>query len=161
LEEAKAALVKAQAAIDGVVGDAMSAVSKAKSAVQRYISLYPQFSSFLSLFFFFCLYFWVFLFFSINDIRSTRSTCDWYGGQCRWYNPGPCIAAGFCWVEVGIENVVLDAANLILRAFKAAVDGAISLAAGVLGVAEAVLNAASAFLTIMQYLFYADHHVHI
>jgi hypothetical protein len=46
---------------------------------------------------------------------------------------------------------VLDAANILLLAFKAIVDGAISLAAGVLGVAESVLNAASSFLSTLQY----------
>jgi hypothetical protein len=37
LEEAKAALVKAQAAVDGQVGSAMAAVSTAKSRVHRLV----------------------------------------------------------------------------------------------------------------------------
>ena len=38
LQEAKASLAKAQAAVDGVLGDAMTAVAKARSRVDRLAS---------------------------------------------------------------------------------------------------------------------------
>lgn len=71
------------------------------------------------------------------------------------FNPGPCVAAAFCWIQVALEKAVLEAANIILASLKTVADGAIAIAAGVVGVAEAVLTTASAFLTVMQYLFFS------